>query len=536
MPASRSLAGDSRTMAVGTAASRFTGFLRTAMLVAVLGVGGVRQGFEVANTLPNVLYDLLIGGVLTSTLVPLLVQARARADEQAYLQRLLTLLLMSLTILTVIAVVAAPSLVRLYTTSPDPGQVELSVAWARFFLPQIVFYGVSATVGAILNTRGRFAAPVWAPVLNNVVVITTLAAFTVLPGPAAPKPHTLSLSQQVVLGLGTTLGVVVMTAALLPSLRASGFRWRLRWDFRGMGLRRVSRLAAWTVVYVAASQLAFLVLTRLATAVGQLPQYATALIVWQLPYAVVAVSIITALLPRMSGYAVDGRPDLLRRELDRGLRLAALLMIPAALALLVLGRQVAVTLFAHRATTFGQAEQIGMVLGVLAVGLLPYSAYQLQSRAFYALGDTRTPALIQVIVSTVLVVVDVLASAVLPAASRMYGLAAGLVVANCVGAAVTTTFVRRRLGTASPAPDAGRHTAGALGRMLVSGLAGAAAAAGVAATLSQSVPHSWMGALLVLALAGVADLIVYAGALFLLRVEEARAALTTLTHRGQPPG
>jgi putative peptidoglycan lipid II flippase len=428
---------------------------------------------------------------------------------------------------------AAPPLVRLYSTSTDPGQLELSVTWARFFLPQILFYGVSATIGAVLNTRGRFAAPVWAPVLNNVVVITTLAAFILIPGPTVLSPMTLTSAQLVVLGVGTTLGVVLMTAALLPSLHASGFRWRLRWDFRGMGLPDIGRLAAWTVVYVAAGQIAFVVLTRLATAVDQLPQYLTAYIVWQLPYAVVAVSIITALLPRMSRHAVDGRPDLLRRELDRGQRLAALILIPASLAFVVLGREVAVTLFAHGTMTYGKAEQIGVVLGVLSLGLLPFSSYQLQSRAFYAVRDTRTPALIQVLVSAVLVVADLCASAILPAGARVYGLAAGLVVANCVGAVVTTIFVRRRLGGATAGSDEARPSADALGRMLLAGLAGAAAAAVTAMALSPVLPRDWTGAALVLMLASLSDLIIYAGALTLLGVDEARAALATVTrHRG----
>jgi len=140
-----------------------------------------------------------------------------------------------LTGLTALAMVAAPTLVRLYSTTTDPAQLYLAVAWARFFLPQILFYGVSAMVGAILNTRGRFAAPVWAPVLNNMVMITTLVLFVVVPGPQAATPASLSISQQLVLGVGTTPGVVAMTAALLPSLRASGFRWRIRLDLQGNG-------------------------------------------------------------------------------------------------------------------------------------------------------------------------------------------------------------------------------------------------------------------------------------------------------------
>jgi putative peptidoglycan lipid II flippase len=532
---SRSLARDSRTMAIGTAASRVTGLLRTLVFAAVLGVGGVRQGFDVANTLPNSLYELLLGGVLTSTLVPLLVRARAGDDHEAYTQRLLTLILLALTVLTGLAMLGATPLVRLYSTSTDAGQIELSVAWARFFLPQILFYGMSATIGAVLNTHGRFAAPVWAPVLNNLVVIMTLAAFILIPGPTRLTSLTITGAQLVVLGIGTTLGVVAMTVALLPSLHASGFRWRLRWDFRGMGLAAVGRMAAWTVVLVVALQVSFLVLTRLATSVGQLPQYVNAFTIWQLPYAVVGVSVITALLPRMSRHAVEGRPDLLRQDLERGQRIAALVLVPASLAFVVLGRHIAVTLFAHGATTYSQAEQIGSVLAILAIGLLPFSIYQLRSRAFYAMSDTRTPALIQVLVSTVMIVVDVGASALLPDRSRMYGLAAGLVVANCVGAGVATVLVRRTLGKAerAPADDPSclPSQARTLWRMLTAGVAGAVGAAGVAMALAPVVPRDWTGAALVLTLAGLADLVIYAGALVLLKVDEARTALAALTRR-----
>jgi len=514
-------------MAIGTVASRITGFLRTATLVAVLGVGGVGQAFQVSNTLPNSLYDLLLGGVLTATLVPVLVQARARNQDEAYAQRLLTLVLLALTVLTALAIVAAPTLVGWYSTTTDPAERDLAVAWARFFLPQILFYGVTATVGAILNTRGRFAAPVWAPVLNNVVMMATLVLFVMVPGPQAATPASLSVSQRVVLGVGTTLGVVAMTAVLLPSLRASGFRWRLRLDLRGMGLRHLGRLASWTFVYVAATQLAFLVVSRLATGVGQLPQYVTALIVWQLPFAVVAVSVITALLPRMSRHAVDGRLDLMRQDLDRGIRLSALFLIPAALGLVVLGQPVAVALFAHGRITIAQADQIGSVLAVFALGLLPFSIYQLQSRAFYARSDTRTPALVQVLVSTTLVLVDVAAAVTLPAHQRIYGLAAGLVIASWVGAVVTTTLLRRQLGSAGAtgsATDGGtsHSTLGALGRMTAAGLAGAATAAGAAAILSPHLPAGWTGAAIVVALAAVADIVVYGTVLLLLGVDEAK--------------
>jgi len=242
---------------------------------------------------------------------------------------------------------------------------------------------------------------------------------------------------------------------------------------------------------------------------------------------VVAVSVITALLPRMSRHAVDGRLDLMRHDLDRGVRLSAVFLIPAGLGLVVLGQPVAVALFAHGRTTIAQADQIGSVLAVFALGLLPFSIYQLQSRAFYARSDTKTPALVQVLVSTTLVLVDVAASVTLPVHARIYGLAAGLVIANWVGAAVTTFLLRRQLGssraTRSEADGVTPHTTiGALGRMTVAGLAGAATAAGAAAALTPHLPRDWTGAAIVVALASVADVVIYGAALMLLGVDEAK--------------
>lgn len=210
-----------------------------------------------------------------------------------------------------------------------------------------------------------------------------------------------------------------------------------------------------------------------------------------------------------------------------------MLLIPAALGLVVLGRPVAVVLFAHGRTTYDQADQIGIVLAVFAIGLLPYSIYQLQSRAFYARGDTKTPALVQVVVSTALVLVDVAASAALPAHARVYGLAGGLVAANCVGAVVTTVLLRRQLGssrTTGPcvAGEARHSTICALGRMTVAGLVGASAAAAAAVILAPLLPTSWIGAAVVVALAAVVEFVIYGAALLLLGVEEARSAIYRL--------
>lgn len=521
-----SVARHSQVMAVATVVSRATGFLRLAVLVAVLGLGSVRQAFEVANNLPNSLYELLLGGVVTSTLVPLLVEAKARDADggKAFAQRLLGLVLVASAGLAVLAVLFAPGLVRLYSTSADRAQIALAVRWARFFLPQIVFYGLATAMAAVLNSRGRFAAAMWAPILNNVVVIVTLVLFVLVPGPRHPSAGDLSMSQLVVLGVGTTAGVVAMTVAVLPSLYASGTRLRVSLRVRGMGLRRLARAAGWTLLYVLMTQVAYLVLSRLATGVGQQPTYATAFTIWQLPHAVATVSVITALLPRMSQQAVEGRLDLLRRSVDQGVRLVVMLLVPAVVLFVVLGRQVAVVLFAHGATSHSQAERVGWVLTVFAFGLVPFSVYQLQARAFYALRDTRSPALIQVAVSVVLILVDVALSATLPDHLRVYGLAAGHAGAYTVGVALSRSLLRRSLGPRLPSAAGSRSPIGqVLPKVLTAGALAAGVATAVALAGQHALPHHWADSALILLTGATLGGAAYLAAGLLLHVEEALA-------------
>ncbi|MDX6246329.1 MAG: putative peptidoglycan lipid flippase, partial [Frankiales bacterium] len=245
-------------MAAGTLVSRGTGLLRTVVIAGVIGSKGLGDAYNIANTLPNIIYELLLGGVLTSVVVPLLVRAakQSTADGVAYAQRLLTLVALVLTVASIIGILAAPEITALYsgdcTKAADRAH---AVTFARYFLPQIAFYGVGATMGAILNTRRSFAAPMWAPVLNNLVVIATGILVLVLPDDDAGRVPVLSHTQILVLAIGTTLGVVLQTVALLPALRRTGFRWRPRFDFANAGLGTAGRLGAWVLVYVLANQL-----------------------------------------------------------------------------------------------------------------------------------------------------------------------------------------------------------------------------------------------------------------------------------------
>jgi putative peptidoglycan lipid II flippase len=455
-----SLARTSGVMALGTLASRGTGVLRTIVIAAAVGSAGqLADAYNIPNAAPNAVYDLLLGGILTSVVVPLLVKAvkdDAEAGE-AYAQRLLTLVAVLLGACTIVVVAFAPVVVDLYGGFVG-AQRTLAITFARYFLPQIFFYGMSATIGAILNTRGRFAAPMWTPVLNNLVLIGTGAIFIAVTAGGHGHTLTLTTGQTTLLGLGTTAGVVVQTLALWPSLRGSGFRFRPRFDWRHAGLGAAGRLGGWVLVYVAMNQVGFAVVTQLGRAAGAAARnhgvghgdtfsaYSYAYQLFQLPYAIVAVSVITALLPRMSGHAVDQRFSAVRADLSTGLRTTGVAVVPATIALIALAPQISEVVFRHHSITTSDARYIGWVIVAFALGLVPFCVFQLLLRAFYALQDTKTPALINVVATAANIGADLLLYVTLPTGWRAFGLALGFSASYWLAAAMTARAVGRRLG------------------------------------------------------------------------------------------
>ncbi len=437
-------------MAAGTLASRGTGFIRTIVIAYALGIGSVNNAYTVANTVPNALYDLLLGGVLSALVVPLLVQAAHDEDDdgEAYAQRLVTIVAVVLTVVAIVAVLIAPWVISVYAHNARPAQKALATTFARYFLPQLLFYGLGAILGAILNIRGSFTAPMWAPVLNNLVVIASGIAFAAITH-SAPHAGHLSQAQILVLALGTTAGVVVQTIALLPALRHVGMRLTPRWDWRHAGLRRAGPFAGWVLGYVAINQLGYVVISDLAEAIdhgkGQLAIYSYGYLLFSLPYAVVAVTVITALFPAMSRSGTEGDDAAVAHTLSEGLTLAAVVLVPATLLLVTLGSPIAVLVLAHGHTTHAGAALTGRVLIAFAVGLLPFSAFQMQLRAWLAVHDSRTPMLVNLWITALNLAADVLLYAVLPSGDRVIGLAAGYSLSYAVGTVVFAIKLRRRL-------------------------------------------------------------------------------------------
>ncbi|MFD6230455.1 murein biosynthesis integral membrane protein MurJ [Streptomyces sp. NPDC060232] len=450
-------------MAAGSVVSRATGFIRSAVVVAALGTGLLGDGYAVANTVPNIIYILLIGGALNAVFVPELVRAaKEHADGgAAYTDRLLTACTAALVALTAAAVLAAPLIVSWYT-GYSGAQASTTAALARYCLPQILFYGLFTLLGQVLNSRGRFGAMMWTPVLNNFVIIAVFGLFLYVSHDGADG---LTAAETRLLGLGTTAGIVVQALALIPSLRAARFRWRPRFDWRGSGLGRPLRNAGWTVLLVLTNQIAYWVVTRLSTTTGQhavdaglaggagYTAYSNAYQLWIVPQGIITVSLVTALMPRMSSAAADGDLAAVRRDVSYALRSSAALVVPAAALMAALAPWVTGAVFGYGRTGAADIEVMAGMLTAFAPGLVAFSAQYVLARGFYALSDTRTPFLLNLVIVTLNAGLSAAAYLLLSPRWAVTGMAAASSVAFLAGAAVTGYALSRRLG-----PRAGTRT------------------------------------------------------------------------------
>ncbi|WP_245646757.1 murein biosynthesis integral membrane protein MurJ [Microtetraspora niveoalba] len=514
------LAKAGRAMALATLVSRVTGFGRTLALVAALGLGSrLLDAHTAANTLPNSIYDLVLGGALAGVLVPLLV----RHDDEAFAQRLLSLIVYALAAAVVVTMVFAPQIVDLCAPGFTPEQRRLTITFTRFFLPQVLFYGVGTALAAVLNTRGRMAAPMWAPVANNLVVIATAVAYLAIGG--GHRMEELTRAQTLLLSVGTTAGVAVQMLLLMSAGRRAGFRPRLRGDLRGVGLRRLVGMAGWAVVAVVASQAALLVANRLASTAGAgaVGVYANAYTLFQLPYAIITVSLITGVLPRMSRAAARRDLAQVTAELSQSLRLSGVALLPVAALLIALGPHITAVLFAHGNASPSAVALTGSVLSAYGLALVPFCGYQILIRGFYALGDTRTPALIGVLVSAVTAVAAWAASALVPGPAVLVGLAAGYAMASTVGLVVAALVLRARLGRVDGHRLLSTHT-----RTAIAAVGTGVAALAVTRTVSPAIGAGWSGSLVVLLAAGAVAAVLYPVAGRLLRITELRVLFSAL--------
>jgi putative peptidoglycan lipid II flippase len=537
----------SAVMAAGTTVSRFSGYLRSLLLAAALGNLLHADLFTIGNTVPNMLYILLAGGVFNAVLVPQLVRSmRNDADGgEAYTNRVITLSALFLAAVSVVLVAAAPWVMSVFLSSDydKPAladQRDSIVAFARFCLPQVFFYGMFALVGQVLNARRRFGPMMWAPIANNLVSIAVLVGYLVHYGPVAKADVAAAYSpgQEAWLGLGATAGIAVQLLVLLPFLRAAGFRYRPRFDFRGTGLGHTLRLGVWTVLFVIVNQVAYAVVVRLASggttsggadATGY-TVYANTFLIVMVPHAIVTVSLATAMLPLLSSQA--GAQDLsgLGASLTRVLRTALAVVLPFAVLLPVVAPDLATILWKYGGASSTYDLYI-LSLSLFGIGVVFFTVHYLVLRGFYALERNRTVFLIQCAVAAT----NVLVAVVLVARTDAEHTAPALVVAYAasyvVGSVVSYVVLCRVLGGASAALGTSQLVR-FLARLTVVTAVAMAVALALALLLPGRDEPSHVGALVRLVVVAGTDVGVFLLLARAFRLTEVTDVLDTVTRRG----
>lgn len=522
----------SAVMAAGTLVSRLTGFVRSALIVAALGAATLGDTFQLAITLPTMIYILTIGGGLNSVFVPQLIRAMKDDEDggEAYANRLLTLVIVILGTLTALSVLAAPVLVRLMSVSiaDNPAANDVAVVFVRYCLITIFFMGVHVVMGQILNARGRFGAMMWTPVLNNIIIIATLVMFIWVYGTAEDSGMTVASippEAERLLGVGVVLGLTVQALAMIPYLRETGFRIRLRFDWRGHGLGKAAKLAKWTVLFVLANQAGVLVVSQLSTAAGVdsgtqgagYIAYSNAQLIWGMPQAIITVSVMAALLPRLSRSAHDGDTGAVRDDISQGLRNSAVAIVPVAFSFVALGIPMCTLIFGS--SGIESARSMGYMLMAFGLGLIPFSVQYVVLRAFYAYEDTRTPFYNTVIVAVVNAAASAVCFLVLPSRWAVVGMAASYGLAYAVGVGIAWRRLKKRLGGDLD----GSHVMRTYARLCLASVPGTIAAGSVGYLVLDKLGSEILGSFTALAAGGIVLLACFFVVARKLRIEEMNA-------------
>ena len=535
-PRPPSLRRASAFLASGTFVSRILGFISALVLAQTIGiVGAGADTFTLANQLPNNIYAIIAGGLLSAVLVPQIVRASLHNDGgQLFINRLVTLGFVIFFAAAILATLCAPLLVRLYAQSGDHGfsgrELALATAFAYWCLPQVLFYALYSLVGEVLNARGMFGPFTWAPAINNVVAIGGLVLFIALFGSdpgrdaAAFTPAMIAL-----IGGGATLGIAVQALVLFFFWKRAGLRYRPEFRWRGVGLGRTGKAAAWTFGMILVTQLAGIVETNVASVASGDASIAVlryAWLIFMLPHSIVTVSIATAYFTRMSGHARDGNLQAVRADVASSLRSILLVIVFSAGGLMVL----ALPFSALFGSDYSQVQALGTVLLAFLPGLIPFSVLFVLQRVFYSLEDTRTPFFIQ-LVQAVLFVGAALVVATFPRDTIAVGLAAALTIAGTVQAVLAAILLRRRIGGLGAGPVVRQSIAFVLATVPSAG-AGIGILIALGGLGEGAFPVSSIaGSVISMAVAGAGMAVVYAAILAVTRNEEFAAGLRPVLSR-----
>lgn len=540
----QTVARASAWMALGTIVSRVTGLARLGLLAWVIGLALNASIFEAANTLPNAMYILVAGGIFNVVLVPQLVRAMKNDPDggDAYANRVITLGIAVLLLATVVLTLAVPLLMRVVYqddlfTSPLENQRASAELLMMLCMPQVFFYGVFVLVGQVLNARGRFGPMMWAPIVNNVVACGVIVAYYVIFG-SSYGGDGFTTSQVWLLGLGSTVAIACQAIVLVPYLRQAGFRYRPRFDFRGVGLSHTFKLGVWTLLFILINQIAFIMITRIANGAdlegavdgrpaSGLAVYSLGFTVSQLAHGVVTVSLATAIIPTLASLASDGRYDRFRRELGRTVRTALVIIVPLAIAVACLG-QPALAIAGAFGSLGGQTIGIGHTVQAFSLAMVAFTVHYLMLRGFYADEDTKTPFFIQVVLSIVNIVLAITLTRLVDPYDVAMMLALSYGIAYVVGSALSATLLARRTGSLMD-----REMVFFVRRIVVAGVLTAFVMLGVAGGLDAAgvEPGRALGGFITTVVAGVAGAVTYIAAAKVVGLSELAHLATSLRRR-----
>jgi putative peptidoglycan lipid II flippase len=440
---------------VATAVSRLTGFLRVVAVAAAMGTTFLANTYQSANTAPNLIFELVAAGILTSVFVPTFVDHLVRGEKEKGWEAanaLASVALVGLTAIAVLLALAAPVIMRLLLIGVDDptvrsASVDLGTRFLRLFAPQVIFYGAGMIMTAALHAHRRFAIPAVAPIFNNVVVIGTYLGYIVMRGNDPVGVGEVTGGEVLLLGAGTTMGVVAMTVCLLPSLRAIGWKFRFNFDPQHPSVRKGARLGAWALGYAGGYQAGLIVVLILANRIeGGVAAYQWAFTFFYLPHALFGVPIFHVLFTAMAEHVSRGEESDLMRRLRDGLGMLGFILLPVSAALFVLAGPLARVTLDYGVMTDTGATLVARTLGAFVVGLPTYSAFLVLTRAFYALGDVKTPTFVNAGAVVISSAVGLGFFLIAPEEWVVPGLALGHSIAFAVGCAVLGRLLGARMG------------------------------------------------------------------------------------------
>ena len=454
-----SFIGQTSGMAAGTLASRITGVFRDIALVAAIGTGVFSDTYSVANSIPNIIYILIAGGAINAVFIPALVRHMEDDEDQGkqFTDQLLTLVGLVLFGIVILTVLIAGLIVHLYATRLwSPQEFDVATMFARWCLPQIFFYGIYTLASQILNSRNSFSLPMYAPIVNNVIVIATAAIFISLMS-AVPTASSVTSAQINLLGFGTTLGVMAQAMILIPALRKAGYSFRPNFKFKNVGNGKVGNLAKWTIGFVLVNQVTFLMVSNLTTLANVLvagnpdtvavgfTSYQKGQLMMMLPHSIITVSVITALLPRLSRQAHDKDLSAFGGELSASLRFVTALIIPSAVFLLAAGPWIGALLYGYGASSTAQGAALGAVASMFALGLPAFSLFYVLLRSYYAQENTKTPFMINLGFNALHILIGFALFSLLPDGLQVAGLALGYSLSYVITCGLTWHRVGKRV-------------------------------------------------------------------------------------------